>query len=325
VIALQYARFGEPADVIGPTEIPKPEPAVGTARLKLVRSPIHNHDLMIARGLYGVKPPLPAVAGSEMLGIVDALGDGVAHLKSGQRVATMATGAWAEYVIVPANGCIPIPDGLADDVACQLLAMPLSALVLLDELRVEPGAWIVQNAAGGAVGKTVLTIAQSRGINIINLVRRESAAVVLRALGAKHIVVTDDAGWPQRVREIAGEEPIARVVDSVCDDTSLPLQRLLGKFGEYVIFGALGAAPLRLDPGTFIFNEIIARGFWMTAWMARATGEQRDAALGSVLALAGDGKLPLPVAGVHPLSEAKSAIEEAQRPGRLGKVLFAGP
>jgi len=319
--ALRYARNGDPLEVVALAEVPMPEPGPGTVRLRLVRSSIHNHDLSTIRGQYGVKPPLPAVAGSEMLGTVDALGAGVSHLSIGQRVATIAMGAWAELAIAPANACVPMPDALPDDVACQLLAMPMSALVLLDELRAGPGAWILQNAAGGAVGKIVMGLAQARGINVVNLVRSRASAAELIALGAKHVVVTDGEDWPLQVREIAGGS-VDRVVDSVCDRTAVALQRLLGKHGEYVIFGALGAESPRFDPGVFIFNELVLRGFWMTAWMARADDAARMSALKRILELALAGELPLPVGGVYPLADFMAALAEAQRAGRAGKVLL---
>ncbi len=319
--ALQYAQIGAPAEVLALVDAPLPEPGPGTVRLRLTRSPIHNHDIMTVSGHYGLKPPLPAIAGSEMLGTVDALGKGVTGLSLGQRVATIALGAWAEAAVVPANGCVPMPDAFPDDVACQLLAMPMSAVVLLDDLRVDEGAWIVQNAAGGAVGRILMKLAQARGINVVSLVRSESAAVELTALGAKHVVVTSDEAWPSRVRGIAGG-PVARVIDSVCDRTSIPLMRLLGKGGEYVIFGALAAEAPRLDPGLFIFNELVLRGFWMTAWMARADDAARTSALRRVFELASSGGLPLPIADVYSLDDYPTALTEAQRPGRTGKVLF---
>jgi NADPH:quinone reductase-like Zn-dependent oxidoreductase len=323
MIALQYARYGEPADVLAPVDLPIPPVGPGTVRLRLLRSPIHNHDLSIVRGLYGVKPELPAIGGSELVGIVDDVGDGVTKPSPGQRVAAaISYGVWAEYVVVPAAACVPIPDTIVDDVACQLLAMPLSALVLLDELRVEPDAWIVQNAAAGAVGKIVDSIGTTRGINVVNLVRRESTAFDLRALGTKYVVATETADWPKQVRAIAGGNPIARIIDSVCDESSMALQRLLGTFGEYVIFGALGNSALRLDPGAFIFNEINVRGFWMSAWMKRATAQQGESAMRGVFALALAGKLPLPVAASYPLKGAKAAVRAAELPGRLGKILL---
>lgn len=320
--ALRFDRVGEPSDVIQLRDAPIPQPQAGEVRLRVVRSPIHNHDLSTIRGTYGVTPQLPAIGGTEVLGIVDALGHGVA-LAVGTRVSAMVQGGWAEYVLAPAQICVPIPDAIIDDHAAQLMAMPLSALVLLNSLRVEPGAWIVQNAANGAVGRILMQLAQARKINVINLVRRESAAERLRTLGAQHVVVTEVAGWEAQVRALTQGAPIARVIDSVAGAHSIALQHLLGRFGEYVIFGGLAAQAMRIDPGVMIFNETIVRGFWMTAWMARASADERRAAIGEIFALVLVDALPLSVAGVYSLSQFQAALAQAEQSGRDGKVLFA--
>jgi NADPH2:quinone reductase len=324
MIGLQYARFGQPVDVVEPAEVEAPEPKTGEVRLRMVRSPIHNHDIATIRGVYGVKPPLPAIGGSEMLGVVEALGDGVTGIDIGSRVAAMVRNAWAQYAVSPAAALVPIPDAISDDIGAQLLAMPLSAVVLLDDLRVSAGDWIVQNAANGAVGRVLMRIAQKAGVNIVNLVRRQSAVDELTSLGATHVVVTDEPNWSDRVREIAHGAPIARVVDSICDAQSLHLNRLLGPGGQHVVFGALGGRALSVDPGALIFGETSIRGFWVYSWMPRATAEERAAAMARVFGLALAGELPLSVASVHPLSEAKQALAAAETSGRPGKVLFRG-
>jgi NADPH:quinone reductase-like Zn-dependent oxidoreductase len=320
---LQYASFGEPAEVVAPAAVARPEPQTGEVRLRVLRSPIHNHDLATIRGVYGVKPQLPAIPGSECVGIVDACGDGVEHLREGQRVAVNARAVWAQFATVPARACVPVPDELDDAIACQLLAMPTSAIVLLDSLGVAAGDWVVQNAANGAIGRMLMRLAHLRGVNVVNLVRREAAAVELRELGAEHVIVTDDDNWPQRVGGLLSGASVSRVVDSVCDGSSIALQRLLGKHGEYVIFGALGSQALRFDPGAFIFNEICVRGFWMTAWMARATDEQRSDVVSRAIGHVLKNDLPLGVAGTYPLAQASTALQEAERSGRSGKVEFA--
>ena len=156
-----HASFGEPADVIGPADSPMPQPGPGEVRVRMTLAPIHNHDLWTIRGQYGWKPSLPAIGGSEACGVVDALGEGVEGLRVGQRVNTAAgRGTWAEYFVTPAGMAIPLPDAIPDEVAAQLVAMPLSALMLLEFLDVQPGQWIVQNAANGAVGKTLAMLAE---------------------------------------------------------------------------------------------------------------------------------------------------------------------
>src|SRR3546814_8889430 len=99
-------------------------------------------------------PALPAIGGSEGLGVVDALGAGVEGLSVGQRVAAASgRGTWAEYLVAPARMVIPMPDAIADETAAQLIAMPLRAQMLLEFLPVGRVQWMVQNAANGAVGR----------------------------------------------------------------------------------------------------------------------------------------------------------------------------
>lgn len=322
--ALTYDRFGEPGTVVSAASIPKPEPGPGAVRLRMLRSPIHNHDLATIRGTYGYKPELPAIAGSEFIGAVDALGPGIENVPIGARAAGSARGAWAEYVVVPAASMVPIPETISDDVGAQLLAMPLSAVVLLNELRVEPGTWIGQNAAGGAVGRILMRLAQAQGINIVNIVRGEKAAEDLRSHGAKNVVVTNESGgWQQQIRDLTGGKGLARIVDSVAGPQTLELQRILAPRGEIIIFGGLSGAAVKLDPSLMISLECVVRGFWMTKWMERATVEQRAGAMQQVFQMAMAGSLPLPVAGVYPLSDFKPALVAAETSGRAGKVLFS--
>ena len=86
--AVLINSFGSPTDVVHLGEAPIPEPGAGELRVKLLKSPIHNHDLTIIRGIYGYKPALPAIPGSEGLGVVDALGAGVQGFSADNRHAT---------------------------------------------------------------------------------------------------------------------------------------------------------------------------------------------------------------------------------------------
>jgi len=74
--ALIHPAFGEPEQVLRVEDRPVPEPGAGQVRLRVVLSPIHNHDLWTVRGTYGFKPELPAPSGTEALGVVDAVGAG---------------------------------------------------------------------------------------------------------------------------------------------------------------------------------------------------------------------------------------------------------
>jgi NADPH:quinone reductase-like Zn-dependent oxidoreductase len=199
-----FDEFGSPGKVLRVVEMPLPEPGQGQVRVRMVLSPIHNHDLMIITGHYGYKPELPHVPGTEALGVVDKLGAGVTNLAVGQRVTGGASAAWAEYYLGNAQSLVPLPEGIDDGTACQLISMPLSAFRLLVELDVKAGDWVVQNAANGAVGKMFATLAAEKGVRVLNLVRRDEAIAELAAEGIGEAVSTADADWPARARAQTG-------------------------------------------------------------------------------------------------------------------------
>lgn len=194
-----HTTFGDPADVLTIGDTPQPEPGAGEVRIRTLLSPIHNHDLWTIRGSYGYKPALPAIGGSEAAGVIDALGEGVTGVAVGQRVVVAGVHeTWAEYFIAPAALLVPLPDAIPDEAGAQLIAMPLSALMLLEFLEVKAGDWIIQNTANGAVGKTVAMLAEARGIHTVNLVRRDAGVAELAEAGVGNAVSTAEAGWQDR-------------------------------------------------------------------------------------------------------------------------------
>ncbi len=320
--ALIHSEFGDPAAVLSVDEVALPEPGAGEVRVRLLLSPIHNHDLWTIRGTYGFTPELPARAGTEAVGVVDAIGSGVENLQVGQRVATGGTfGVWAEYFIARAAALIPVADGLSDEAASQLVAMPFSAISLLDFLELEPGAWIVQNAANGAVGRMVAQIGRARGVNVVGLVRRAGAVQDLADQGIDRIVAVDTDDWRDRVAEITGGATIVAGVDSVGGASSGHVLSLLGEGGTLVVFGAMDSPTMELSSGDIIFTQATVKGFWgskVSANMDAATRGRLFRELGEHLS---SGVLTLPVAATYGLDEADAAVT-ANGDARVGKVLL---
>lgn len=321
--ALIHHEFGDPAEVLHVEGAPVPEPGPGEVRLRVLLSPIHNHDLWTVRGTYGYKPELPARAGTEAVGIVDAIGAGVEGFEVGQRVASGGSfGAWAEYVIAKPGALVPVPDGIPDEVAAQLVAMPFSAISLLDFLAVDPGDLIVQNAANGAVGRLLAQIAASRGIRVIGIVRREKEVDELAGEGIADVVASSDDGWRGRVRELAGDRRITAAVDSVGGSSSGDLLALLGDGGTLVSFGAMASDRMELSSGAMIFKQAVVKGFWGSKVSAAMSGEKKRELFGELFTLLAGGRLALPVDSVHPLDEVREAVAASTRQGRVGKVLL---
>lgn len=321
--ALVQPSFGDPAEVLSVQEVPDPEPGPGQALVRVLLSPIHNHDLWTVRGSYGFKPEMPARAGTEAVGVVEALGEGVQGLEVGQRVATGGTfGAWAELVVAPTAGLVPVPEGLSDEAAAQLVSMPFSAIALLDFLDVAEGDWIVQNAANGAVGRLLAQLAGARGVHVLGLVRRSAGVDELREQGIEHVVATDDDGWRDRVREIVGGSPLVAGVDSVGGTAAGDVVSLLADDGVLVVFGAMASPTLEIGSGDVIFKQVVIKGFWGSKVFAAMPAEKRGRLMGELVTGIGSGALTLPVERIYPLEEIADAARASAEPGRRGKVLL---
>lgn len=321
--ALVHHEFGDPAEVLAVEERPLPQPGAGEVRVRMLLSPIHNHDLWTVRGTYGFKPDLPAQAGTEALGVVDAVGEGVEQLTVGQRVVTGGTfGVWAEYFVTRAAGLIPVPDGLPDESAAQLVSMPFSAISLLDSLGLSEGDWLIQNAANGAVGRMVAQLGAARGLNVVGLVRRSAGVEELRAQGIERVVATDDAGWRDRLAEITGGAPITAGVDSVGGSSAGDVLSTLAENGTLVVFGAMASPTLELASGDIIFKQATVKGFWGSVVSREMPADQRGRLFQELFARLQDGTLTLPVAGVHGLDDIAGAVAASGEAGRVGKVLL---
>jgi NADPH:quinone reductase-like Zn-dependent oxidoreductase len=323
VRAIVHHEFGDPAQVLGVEDLPLPEPGPREVRLRILLAPIHNHDLWTIRGTYGYKPELPARTGTEAVGIVDAIGDEVEGIAVGQRVAAGGTfGVWAEYAIAKAGAVVPVPDGIPDEVAAQLISMPFSAISLVDFLEVGEGDVIVQNTANGTVGRLVAQIGASRGIRVIGIVRREEDAAQLAADGIPDVVATADPQWRERARALAGDRPIRAAVDSVGGSAAGDLLHLLGEGGTLVSFGAMASDRMELSSGDLIFKQAVVKGFWGSKVSAAMPSETRRALFGELFQLVGSGRLTLPVDSIHSFDDVRAAVEASGRPGRVGKVLL---
>lgn len=318
-----HTVFGDPAEVLKLTDMPMPQPSPGQARLRMILAAIHNHDLWTVRGSYGYKPVLPAIAGSEAVGVVEAVGEGVDAGLIGKRMAFAgARGAWAEYYVAPAAGLVPVPQAISDEAAAQLIAMPFSALTLLDFLNVRPGDWIIQNAANGAVGTMLAGLAKARGIGCVNLVRRDDGVAEMAKLGIGHTVSTAAKGWKDKVRDFLGDGKICAGVDSIGARATEDMAGLLAEGGLLVSFGSMTGEPMQLSSGTVIFKQLTLKGFWASTVSAQMPPEKRKNLMGELIRLVATGEIKLHTDAVFDLADIANAVTRSLTPGRAGKVLL---
>ncbi len=318
-----YNTFGKPTEVLSLGDSPVPEPKADEVRVKTILASIHNHDLLTIRGQYGFKPELPAIGGSEAVGIVDAIGDDVKNVKVGQRVAAASVQAtWAEYFVVAEDMVFAVPDDLEDEIAAQLIAMPLSALMVIEFLELKSGQWVIHNAANGAVGTSLAMLAAARGINTINVVRSADAVAELEALGIKNNINSSDEDWKDQVRKIIGDDKISGAIDSVGGKSSNDLLSLLGHGGTLASFGIMSGQPMALDPTNIIFKQVTIKGFWGSKISQEMSVENKQRLIDELIERATNGNLKLPVEATFDLADIKKAVDGKLQSNKNGKVLL---
>jgi NADPH:quinone reductase-like Zn-dependent oxidoreductase len=200
--------------------------------------------------------------------------------------------------------------------------MPFSAITLVESLGAQSGDWVVQTASNGAVGKIVTVLAKSRGIRLLNLVRRAEAVNELESLGLTNVLSTDRADWLEQARSIVGPQGARAAVDSVGGDIASGLCSLLGEKGLLVTFGTASGGELRLPTEDIIFKQLTIQGFWAAKIFPTLSAADTQRMFGELIGLIVGGSLKLPAGGGFAFDQVAAAMAAAQTPGRSGKIMF---
>ena len=248
VQAIRFAKTGGP-EVLTYVDIDQPSPGPGEVLIKAEAIGVNFIDTYHCSGLY--KLPLPSGLGSEAACIVEAIGNGVTTLKTGDRVAYAGTlGAYAEANNVPAEKLVKLPAGVSDETAAAAMLKGMTAQYLLTRTyAVNPGETILFHAAAGGVGLIACQWAKYLGATIIGTVGSDDKVPLARENGCAHVLNTRSDDWVKRVREITGGEGVPVVYDSIGKDTWSGSLDCLAVRGTMVSFGNSSGAVPAFEPG----------------------------------------------------------------------------
>ncbi|MDP9267823.1 MAG: zinc-binding dehydrogenase [Acidobacteriota bacterium] len=326
--AVQITAYDGKPESLRVVDLPLPRPGPGEVLVKVATSPINPSDLMFIRGLYGLKKPLPATPGFEGSGTVVESGGGfLPRLLQGKRVACHAAdpkttgGMWAEYLATPASACVPLKGSIALEPAAMMLVNPFTAWALVGEAQRGGHRAIVQTAAASALGRMVVRLAKSRGIPVINVVRRPEQVGLLRSLGAQHVLDSNSSGFDEILRNHCRELGATISFDAVAGEMSGRVLRAQPKGSRMVIYGALSLAAVQVEPGSLVFEEKSVEGFWLSAWLKKRNIITRARIAGQVQKLLAS-ELKSEVRARHPLDQAQRALQEYAADMTSGKVLL---
>lgn len=322
---LTLTAFGAPEDVLALTEIPTPELTAEQVLVRMEAATINGSDLMLIRGMYPIRPSLPADVGCEGVGCVIKTGSAVEALR-GKRVVVLPTyeqGTWAEEIVVSRKSIVEV-DESADPLQLAMLPInPATAYLLLTKFRsLQAGDWIGQTAANSAVGQYVTQLARSLGVKTLNVVRRPEAAEVVRKLGGDAVLVQGDS-LDNEIGATLGQEQLALALDMLGGQPIGTLMHHLRIGGAGVGYALQSGSFPAVSPLDLYFRNLSLNGFWMVNWLRSAPHEEIQETYRHLARLVAEGSLSARVEKTYKLAQYKEAIVHAQQSERSGKVLFS--
>lgn len=324
--AVQFSRFGPAAEVAELVDVPEPElPNSGEVVIEMLASPINPSEFLSFDGRFGANAPnLPAFAGGEAVGRVVAVGEGVSHIKVGDRVLTQyaGRGSWRERILAKADGMFALPDDIGTLQLAMLAVNPATAWNMLNNfVTLKPEEWVLQNAGNSSVGYNVVRLAQHLGARCVSVVRRDDQVGALLAKGADAVVV-DGEDLPARIGEAVDGAPIRLAFDAVAGAATRGLANAVAPGGTVVIYGILSGERGEFDATDVLFRDVSIRGFWLTVWFRKTPHDVKRNLYRRLAAMMADGTIEIPIEATYPMKEVKQALAHAARPHRKGKILL---
>ncbi len=240
-------QFGGP-DEMRLVDVAVGDPGPGEIRIRHHACGLNFIDVYQRTGLY--PNPLPLALGMEGAGVVEAVGEGVTHLKPGDRAAyaSMPPGAYSERRVMPAKCVVRLPDGIDFETGAAMMLKGLTVQYLLKKTLpqggLQPGDPIVFHAAAGGVGLIACQWARALGLQLIATAGSDAKCQLALEHGAAHAINYNKEDFVARVREITGGRGVKVVYDSVGKDTFERSLDCLAPFGLLASFGnASGPVP----------------------------------------------------------------------------------
>ena len=339
-----FEEHGGP-DRLKYVEVPEPAPGPGEVRIGVRGAGLNHLDLFTLAGIPGVPIVRPHVLGSDVSGIVDALGSDVENVRVGERVLVNpgfsdgtceqcrrgqdslcrnyrilgehTQGSVAPFVVVPARNVHPIPDGLGfPEAAAAPLVFETAwrALVTVGELRAGERVAIV--GAGGGTATAALQIAKLRGATVAVVSRSGAKAERARSLGADAGLTFDENHPLDRVLwEWSGKRGVDLIFDSVGSPTIARSLQAIARGGRIVVIGATAGSKAEIELRTLFWRQASIRGSTMAS----------AAEFAAMLHELTEGRLRPVIDSVHPFENAREAFLRLTAPDLFGKVVVKLP
>ncbi len=319
--AVMCQSYGEP-DSLVIDEVPEPEPGAGQVRIAIRAAGVNYVDGLLAAGSYQVKIPPPFVPGSEVAGVIDAVGADVVGAAVGDRVfATMGTGGFAEKVVVSAKAVTAIPANLDFARAATFHQSYCTAwFSFTRRTEIRPDEWVLVTGAGGGIGLAAIDVVRALGGRVIAVASTDEKRGLALAMGAEATIDPTTEDVKLRARELTDGAGIDVVYDAVGGDVAEAALRALRFDGRFCVIGFTGGIP-RVPLNLVLLNNRTVVGVEWGGWVMRNVAANQ-LLVGEVLAAIADGRLHPVAPTERPLEDAPTAIADLLERRAAGKIVL---
>jgi len=244
VKAWRVSELGEPRHAMSLDEVPDPQPGAGQLLVRVLGAAANFPDVLMCRGLYQVKPPLPFTPGVELCGEVAALGPGATGFALGDRVigsSVLPAGGFAELALMDTATTFPAPGGLDDaQAAAFYIGYQTGWFGLHRRAHLQPGETLLVHAAAGGVGSAAVQLGKAAGARVIGVVGGPEKAQVARTLGADVVVDRHSEDFVEVVQDVTGGRGADVVYDPVGGDAYQRSTKCIAFEGRILVVGFAG-------------------------------------------------------------------------------------
>jgi len=320
--ALLCTVHGEP-ELLEWTDVPDPVPGPGQLMIDVAAAGVNFPETLIIRNLYQFKPPLPFVPGGEAAGTVAAVGEGVTRFRPGDRVIAMTgTGAFAERMLASEAQVVPLPEGLAPDIAAGFtMTYGTSHHALKQRARLQPGETLLVLGAAGGVGLAAVELGALMGAKVIAAASTDEKLALARQYGASETINYATEDLKERVKALTGGRGVDVVYDPVGDRFAEPAFRSIAWNGRYLVVGFAGGEIPKLALNLPLIKGASLVGVFWGAFTAHEPKVHAENMRELVQWLA-EGRLKPHVGAQLPLSEGGKAIRLLMDRKAMGKVIL---
>lgn len=320
--AIVCNEFG-PLDKLQYQEVKDPVAYPGNVVLDVRAAGVNYPDGLMVQGLYQMKPDFPFTPGSEVAGVIAELGDGVKHLKLGDRViGFVGIGGYAEKVSCPATHLIPIPDGISSEEAAGLTTAHATAhYALKQRANIQPGETLLVTGAAGGTGLAAVQIGKAMGATVIAACSSAEKLQMAKDNGADILINYSDNDLKTELKKINDGKGVDVVYDTVGGDAFDACSRCMAWNGRLLVIGfASGRIP------EFPVNLSLVKGYSVVGvfWGAFTAHQPKDFAnnMKELLGWYLQEKVKVVVDQALPLDQAQAALEKVMNRQVKGKMVL---